>query len=303
MILITGAAGYIGTKMVEFLSKKGIPVRAIDNFRVQPLSEINGVAIENMDLTAEADVKAMVQGVHAIIHLGAISDISQCETQAKDAILINLLSLKYLTREAVRAGVQKIIFPSSFAVYDPRATRISEQTPIKPRNFYGQLKKWAEELLLAEQAKGSLETVIFRQSNVYGKSWVPKQTVVESFCRSLMNNQEIVIHGSGQQTRNFIHIEDVVWAYYQALSPAIQGVYNLGGENTCSIWDLAQLVNRIGQECLGRSVPIVREQRHSFREARTRLATLNTGRSKELFKGRKLKSLPEGIREYFLEPV
>lgn len=300
MILITGAAGYIGTKLVEFLSDKGIPIRAIDNFRVQPVSEINGVPIEKMDLTVEEDVRKMVSDVDTIIHLGAISDVAQCEIHAKDAILINLLSLKYLIREAVDAGAKKIIFPSSFAVYDPRSTTITEQTPVNPRNFYGQLKKWAEELLLDEQARGNLEAVIFRQSNVYGKSWVPKQTVIESFCRALLNNQKILVRGTGRQTRNFIHVDDVVWAYYQALSPSIRGIYNLGGEDTCSIWELAQLVNRIGRECLGRSVPIVRQQEGVFREERTHFAELDTGKIKTLFKGRKLKSLQEGIREYFL---
>ncbi|PRX41777.1 UDP-glucose 4-epimerase [Planifilum fimeticola] len=303
MILITGAAGYIGTKVVEFLSKQGVPIRAIDNFRVQPVSEINGVPIEKMDLTAEEDVKKMVRDVDTIIHLGAVSDIAQCEIQARDAVLINLLSLKYLIREAVNAGVAKIIFPSSFAVYDPRSTTITEQSPVNPRNFYGQLKKWAEEMLLAEQARGNLETVIFRQSNVYGKSWVSKQTVVESFCRALLANQKILVRGTGRQTRNFIHVDDVVWAYYQALSPSIRGVYNLGGEETRSIWDLALLVNQVGQECLGRSVPIVRQQEDGFREERTYFTALDNRKIKTLFKGKKMKSLKEGIREYFLEPA
>ncbi len=303
MILITGAAGYIGTKLVDFLSKRGMPIRAIDNFRVQTVSEINGVPIEKMDLTVEEDVKKMVRDVRTIIHLGAISDVAQCETQARDAVLINLLSLKYLIREAVNAGVEKIIFPSSFAVYDPRSTTITEQSPANPRNFYGQLKKWAEELLLAEQERGNLETVIFRQANVYGRSRVPKQTVVESFCKALLANQKIQVRGTGRQTRNFIHVDDVVWAYHQALSPSVRGIYNLGGEETLSIWDLAQLVNQVGRECLGRSVPIVRRQEGAFKEERTHFAAVDTGKIKTLFRGRKLKSLKEGIREYFLDPA
>src|SRR5690606_39637253 len=73
---------------------------------------------------------------------------------------------------------------------------------------------------------------IFRQANVYGRSRVPKQTVVESFCKALLANQKIQVRGTGRQTRNFIHVDDVVWAYHQALSPSVRGIYNLGGERS-----------------------------------------------------------------------
>ncbi|MFD1427550.1 NAD-dependent epimerase/dehydratase family protein [Kroppenstedtia sanguinis] len=300
MILITGAAGYIGSKLIDLLAKKEIPMRAIDNFRVYPPPPINGVTIQPLDLTQADDVKKMVKGIDTIIHLGAISDISQCETHAKDAILINLLSLKYLVREAVRAGVKKIIFPSTFAVYDPQQKEITEQTLLNPSNFYGQLKKWAEELLLKEQVH--LDVVIFRQSNVYGKGWVSKKTVVESFCKSFLENQPITINGSGQQTRNFIHVDDVVWAYYQGLSPSIRGIYNLGGKDTLSIWELAHLVNRVGEQSFNRSVPIIRKQKQAISEPKTHLITWNTEKTDRLFKGRTMKSLQKGIQEYFEDP-
>ncbi len=75
--------------------------------------------------------------------------------------------------------MQKIIFPSSFAVYDPHWKLISEQTPLNPGNFYGHLKKWAEELLLKEQA--NLDIVIFRQSNVMVREWFRREPWLKVF--------------------------------------------------------------------------------------------------------------------------
>ncbi|OYD09678.1 NAD-dependent epimerase/dehydratase family protein [Paludifilum halophilum] len=301
MILITGAAGYIGSKLVHFFLDQDIPIRAIDNFRVHPMPKMTGATIHKMDVTVRDDVKEMVKGVDTIIHLGAISDVSQCETHADEAIQVNLLSMQYLMSEATKAGVRKVIFPSSFAVYDPHSERITEQTRLKPVTFYGHMKKWAEELLLAEQAKGTLDVVIFRQSNVYGKGWVSKTTVIENFCRSLLNNQPITIYGSGQQTRNFIHLDDVAWAYYRALSPSVQGVYNLGGEETYSIFDLAHLVNQVGQESIGRSVPIIRKHPQPIEEKKTHFTTLDRQKLKSLFRNRKMKSVKTGIHEYLRE--
>ncbi|MDA8353232.1 MAG: NAD(P)-dependent oxidoreductase [Firmicutes bacterium] len=302
MILVTGAAGYIGSQLVRFLSNQHLAIRAIDNFSVHRLSQVDGVPIHSMDLTQPHDVKQMVSGVDTIIHLGAISDVAQCEKNNKEAVQINLLSLQYLIQESIQAGVRKIIFPSSFAVYDPEAEVITEQTKLNPSNFYGHLKKWGEELLLAEQAKGTLDIVIFRQSNVYGRGQVSKQTVIESFCHALLHNREITIYGSGQQTRNFIHLDDVTWAYYQALSTPVRGIYNLGGEETYSILDLACLVNRTGKRCLGRSVPILRKER-TIPEKKTHFTALDTQKIKTLFQNRQLKSVQAGIEAYFSSPV
>ncbi len=79
-----------------------------------------------------------------------------------------------------------------------------------------------------------------------------------------------------KQTRNFIHVDDVVWAYYQALSTSIEGIYNLGGKDTLSILELARLVNQLGKQSLGRSVPIIRKQKQSTNEQKTHLIKWDT---------------------------
>ncbi|SMO32866.1 NAD-dependent epimerase/dehydratase family protein [Melghirimyces algeriensis] len=298
MILVTGAAGYMGSALVHALSRKKKPVRAVDNFTTGTLRKVNDSPVWEKDFTSLTDVKEMVQGVTTIVHLGAISDITQCQNHPKEALLTNVLSVKYLIDEGVNAGVQKIIFPSSFAVYDPDSTTITEETTIQPQNYYGQMKWWAEELLKAEQRKGTLDTIIFRQSNICGKGLVSKRTVLEAFCRSLLENREIRIHGSGKQVRNFIHLEDAIEAYLQAIDTPVTGVWNLAGEETYSIRQLAQLVNQVGEERLGRTVRVITDPNaQTGHEREPQDITCDLHRLKELLNHRPMWTVKETIHQ------
>ncbi|WP_124726639.1 NAD-dependent epimerase/dehydratase family protein [Staphylospora marina] len=302
MILVTGAAGYIGSKLVASLIEAGIPVRAVDDFSVGCIERIHGHPVLKRNVARLDHVRSVLKDVSVIVHLAAVSDISQCQLNRRQALMTNILSTKYLIDEGVRAGVQKFVFPSSFALYGDPDGIVTEQSPIRPLNFYGHMKSWAEDLLLAEQQKGTLQTVIFRQSNVCGKGFASKNTVLESFCRAALKRQPITIHGSGLQNRNFIHIDDVTDAYMRVISGSGEGVINLAGEESWSIRDLARLVNDHCQEMLGYTVPVIHHERTVIgHEREPSDIRCDISRLKQLLGNRPLRTVHDAIRDY-LQP-
>lgn len=263
MILVTGAAGYIGSSFVSHLANKigKENIRAIDNLEIGTIKEIEGIKVEHMDVTDERQIRSILQDVDTIVHFAAYSDIQMCEQLSRNAILNNLLSVKVLLEEGRKQQLKKFIFPSSFAVYEPGHELIHENVPKRPYNFYGFLKHWAEELIISYSYQHSIDFVIFRQTNVVGKGLIEKNTVINAMCCAAKNNQPLTIFGDGKQVRNFIHLKDVIALYESALYRN-SGIYNLGGVETKSIKEIAEEVAATGKEILGRNVMIQYKEAH-----------------------------------------
>ncbi|MGM0904662.1 MAG: NAD-dependent epimerase/dehydratase family protein [Bacillota bacterium] len=257
MILVTGAAGYIGSSFVKSLSNKigKESIRAIDNFEIGTINEIDGIKVENVDVTDERQIRNILQDVEIIVHFAAYSDIQMCEQSSKNAILNNLFSVKVLLEEGRKQQLKKFIFPSSFAVYEPGHKLIRENVPKSPYNYYGFLKHWAEELIISYAKQYLIEYVIFRQTNVVGKGFIEKNTVINAMCRSVKKDTSLTIFGDGKQMRNFIHLKDVI-AYYERALYQNSGIYNLGGIETKSIKEIAEEVALAGNQILGENVEI-----------------------------------------------
>ena len=119
LILVTGAAGYIGSSFTRNLAQKvgRENIRAVDNFEIGTIRDLDGLRVEAADATDERQVKQMLDGVETVVHLAAYSDIRLCEKQGKNAILNNLYSVKLLLEEGRKQQLKRFIFPSSFAVY------------------------------------------------------------------------------------------------------------------------------------------------------------------------------------------
>lgn len=257
LILVTGAAGYIGSSFAQNLAQKvgRENIRAVDNFEIGTVRDLNGLNVEPVDVTDEEQMKQMLQGVETVVHLAAYSDIRMCEKRGKGAILNNLYSVKLLLEEGRKQQLKRFIFPSSFAVYAGGHRVIHENTPKKPYNFYGFLKHWAEELILSYAERYGIDYVIFRQTNVVGKGLLEKDTVMNVMCRRAKEGLPLVIYGDGKQMRNFIHLQDLIEFYERALTENT-GIYNLGGVDTKSVKDIAKEVASAAEEILGKKVSI-----------------------------------------------
>lgn len=255
MILITGANGYIGQALTNKLYDLGIPCLPTD---IRGLTNAN-VKMDELDVT---DAKAWTRYLQAhkeidtIVHLAAESYIDRCEANHQAALKTNVGSVIHMLNAAADAGVQRIIFPSSFTVYGPDNVEIEESSQLHPKSLYAHMKVWAENLLDHAHASSGLEVTIFRQSNICGVGPVAKPTVVQTLLTRWQAKKPITIFGDGVQMRNFLDLRDCVNAYLLAIRQPVLGTFNLGGPSTLSIADLAKTINRMGQARCGYEVPI-----------------------------------------------
>ncbi len=258
-ILITGAAGFIGSALLKKIYPEVFEnIMAIDNFSVGKISDVNGLKVQKMDICDKEDVKKMLEGVDTIVHLAAISGVPVCDEKPIDANMANLTGVKYVLDEAVKQGIKKVIFPSSAAVYgQPEKFPIEEEDKIESLNYYAVLKIATEHLVRSYQRNYGLKTVIIRKSNIYGKGVFAKNTVINIFVKKVLAKEPIEILGTGEQSRNFLHINDAIQAYTLLIrDPNVQGTFNVGGHETKSIKQIAEMVNKIAKKELGYEVPI-----------------------------------------------
>lgn len=243
-ICITGAAGYVGSYLAQFLIRRNFKVQLIDNYYIPSnIREIEGVEIERIDIR---DKTLDLSDVAVLFHLGAVSGIKRCEEDKELAFDVNVKG----TFNLLRKFNGKIIFPSTSAVYGiATSPTITESHPRIPKNFYGQTKLDAEHLIRLFDSY-----VILRFSNIYGYGMFTKRTVTDNFVAKALKREDLEIHGDGKQRRDFVHINDTLCAYWCAMNSDISDSYNIGGNEAPSVKELAEMVIKNYRQVFGYSL-------------------------------------------------
>lgn len=262
-ILITGAAGFIGSHVTERLLSEGHSVIAVDDLSSGRREYLPAdLELHQLDIR-DPKLAALIgnEKPRACFHLAAQVDVRSSIEDPVSDMQVNLEGTLRVAQACIAAGTRRFVFASSGgAVYgDQVRVPTPEDEHTAPSSPYGCAKRAAEKYLETLVRHGPMEVVSLRLANVYG----PRQHgrgeagVVGIFLRQLLAGEECVIYGDGAQTRDFIYVDDVVDAHVKALETRTAGTYNVGSGVETSVKDLHALLSWLtGQKRPARHAPV-----------------------------------------------
>lgn len=253
-VLVTGGAGFIGSHMAERLLALGHDVVILDNESTGSVDNVPaGAAYIKGDVREPADLaRAFARRLDAVFHIaGQASTVRSFDDPLAD-LAINVGGTVNVTQHCLAHGVPRLLFASSMTAYGhPAGLPVSEETACVPVSYYGITKYAAERYVHATGARTDLAQPLhvtsFRMFNVYGPRQRldnPYQGVMGIFIGNVLREEPVNIFGDGEQSRDFVYIDDVVNAWVTAWqSPAAHGqVFNLGIGQGHSVHAVVQTV-------------------------------------------------------------
>ena len=249
-VLVTGGAGFIGSHLCRALLDAGHMVRVLDNLVGGDAAKLRefGDAVELRigDIRDAASVRSAVDGVDAVLHHAALPSVPGSVADPVGTAEVNIAGTVVVLEACREAGVRRLIFASSSAVYgEPTTTPLVEDAPLQPLSPYGAHKLAGEHLCRVASLTGGPDTVSFRYFNVYGDNQPADSAyaaVIPAFRQQLRDGKSPVIYGDGEQTRDFVHVSDVAAANLHALrsdEPWNGAVFNVARGEGISIAQLA----------------------------------------------------------------
>jgi len=250
---VTGGAGFIGSHIVDRLVEEGFEVRVLDNLSTGSLNNINehlgknGFHFLKGDIGNPTMLRNALKGVEVVFHEAALTSVPDSVADPLPTNEVNTTGTLKLLKASARLGVRRLIYASSSSVYgEQRRHPIKEDSVPRPMSPYAVSKLAAENYCSTFSRLGQLETVCLRYFNVYG----PRQGrglysgVIRIFQDRLRRNKPPIIHGDGQQTRDFVSVHDAVRANMLAMTveEAAGKVFNVGTGTGTSIQTLAKMI-------------------------------------------------------------
>ena len=253
-VLVTGAAGYIGSILVRRLLDRGYRVRVLDrllygddairDILCHPRLEMIAADFRDRMVVARA-----VQGVSAVIHLGAIVGDPACALDEALTLTTNFEATGILAAAARQAGVRRFLFASTCSVYGASDEQLDETSPLNPVSLYADTKIAAERALL-NLCDAAFAPVILRFATAYGHSYRPRYDLaVNVMTAKAVTEGQITIHG-GDQWRPFVHVDDIARALVLALEAPVETVagetFNVGAdEQNHQLKEVGALIQRL----------------------------------------------------------
>jgi nucleoside-diphosphate-sugar epimerase len=307
-VLVTGAAGFLGSNLSRVLLEGGHAVRAVDNLsqstmlNVEPLLGHPRFAFAREDVRDEASMRRLAEGASVLVHLAAFKIPRY--GNALDTLLVNTRGTESLLKAAAAAGA-RLVFASTSDVYgkNPRLPFAEThdlhlgETSVK-RWAYATSKILDEHLCFAYQQERGVPVTILRFFGSYGPGqnrtwWGGPQSV---FIDAALRGQPMDVHGDGQQTRSFTYVDDTVDGIVRAMfsERAVGEIFNVGNTRPVTIQALAELVWRLA----GTGEPKIRRVSYQafgrYEDVRARVPEI--GKAREVLGLEPRVGLEEGLR-------
>jgi nucleoside-diphosphate-sugar epimerase len=306
LFLVTGGAGFIGSHIVRALVARGDRVRVLDDFssgRLENLSGLDlgaagsgrGVEVLQAGLLEEGALVEACRGAAGIFHEAAQVSVPASLEDPVASYETNVMGTLAVLEAARAASVPRIVFAASSAAYGDDPTPVKQES-LRPRPLspYASGKLAGEALLEVWGRAHGLHTVALRYFNVYGPGQAddsPYSGVIALFARAALEGRAVTIHGDGEQTRDFVFVEDVARANLQAMDADLEPgtVLNVGTGRAVSIKALHAAIG----ELAGGAVPPRRTESRAG-DVRHSLASIDAARRGIGFEP--AVSLEEGLR-------
>jgi UDP-glucose 4-epimerase len=239
-IVITGANGFIAGELMNALKRKSYDVIGLDLNSKSPDVTI-------CDFTDLDSLIKCTKEIDIIFHIGAIGDVYKCFENPPLAAKINVMGTANIMEAARQNGIKKVIYASTWEVYGkPLYEPMDENHPTNPDHPYNITKLAGERIVLSYDHLKNTPGLALRLATTYGPT-MRENGVMPIFIKKALKKEEIVIHGDGNQTRQFNYIDDTVDGFIRAMQNNIHGeVFNLTSKEKTSIKDIANyIINKI----------------------------------------------------------
>jgi UDP-glucose 4-epimerase len=251
--LVTGGAGFIGSHLVDALLERGDQVRVLDDFSTGSWENLEAdrehLEIVEGDITDPAAVRAAVRGVEVVYHQAALASVPRSVANPLATHRVCVDGTLQVLLAARDAKVRRVVYAASSSAYGNSARLPkSESDPTGPLSPYAAAKLAGENYCAAFSEVYGLETVRLRYFNVFGPRQTPDSpyaAVIPLFMQALTTDRSPMIHGDGEQSRDFTFVADVVQAnLLAAAAPGVSGrVYNVACGRRTSLLELVALLN------------------------------------------------------------
>jgi nucleoside-diphosphate-sugar epimerase len=250
-ILVTGAAGFIGSHLCEQLLAEGHEVLGIDSFvdyyprhvkeaNLRAIGDHPHFAFAELDLRTSPLDEAL-DGVDAVVNEAAMAGLMRSWSDLETYMGCNVLGLERLITAAASAGVTRFVQASTSSVYGREAVG-DESQPVSPVSPYGVSKLAAEHLLLAHVEASGFPAIILRYFSVYGPRQRPEMAY-HLFIDAMLRGEPITVYGDGLQSRSNTYVADCVRATIDALGKAKVGeIFNVGGGEEITLRRAIELI-------------------------------------------------------------
>lgn len=293
-VLITGGSGQLASYLFEEMSSE----HEVSGVDIRP--PVHEPAMGRVAMGDIRDVEAMtsaMEGCDAVVHTAAQVSVQRSTEDPSGDADTNVMGTIGVLRAAVAAGIRKVVYISSAAVYgDPQRVPVDEEHPLAPKSFYGASKLCGEHYVRAFGSTFGLEWVVIRPFNFYSPRADPSSPysgVITKFAQAVREDRPLRIEGDGLQTRDFLHARDVARMVTMAVESDLSGeTLNCGSGKGTSIIKLASTFSDIFPEK-------VRVEHVPPRTSDIRDSVADISRARQVLGFETRTGLEEGLRDFF----